>query len=625
MLIMVLAALVLLGNGGSFLQAAAATLPYAERLFDTSRVHTVDIVANEADWQEMLDNAVLEEYTACSAVIDGEAYQNIAIRPKGNSSLSQVANSNSDRYSFKLEFDHYDSNVSYYGLDKLCLNNLIQDNTCLKDFLCYQMMNHIGADSPLCSYVWITVNGEDWGLYLATEAIEEAFALRNYGAGYGKLYKPDSMDMGGGGRGAEARNALEQEVLPENEKDFFENQEDLEEKSFGERSFGEMPPFGDLGRAGKGGRGGSSDVLLQYTGDDPENYPNLFDNAVFPVTKADQNRLITSLKKLGEGNIEASVNTEEVLRYFAVHNFVLNEDSYTGSIIHNYYLYEEEGLLSMIPWDYNLAFGGMSSGNAESLVNSPIDSPVSNGDPTERPMVAWIFQEAEYTQRYHAILENWIAEFFDTGYFEELLQSTITLISPYVERDPTAFCTYQEFLEGSETLKSFCLLRAESVKKQIDGTIPSTSEGQTEDSSSLLRADGLEISSMGGSKSFGGMGMLEEKERNFSEPKATESSPPEVSPDGTEPDHTKPDAQGGTPSIELEEGANGTPKTPESETAEPPSKENPFQEGGPFGKGATPSKGTTPVETGSGMETWLLLGGSALLLLLGLAFAKFYK
>lgn len=42
------------------------------------------------------------------------------------------------------------------------------------------------------------MNGEDWGLYLAVEGVEESFLLRNYGTDYGELYKPDSMEMGGG-------------------------------------------------------------------------------------------------------------------------------------------------------------------------------------------------------------------------------------------------------------------------------------------------------------------------------------------------------------------------------------------------------------------------------------------
>ncbi len=62
---------------------------------------------------------------------------------------------------------------------------------------------------------------------------------------------------------------------------------------------------------------------------------------------------------------------DEVLRYFVVHNFVVNGDSYTGSMIHNYYLYEQDGKLSMIPWDYNLAFGGFQGSDAASRRQRP--------------------------------------------------------------------------------------------------------------------------------------------------------------------------------------------------------------------------------------------------------------
>ena len=34
----------------------------------------------------------------------------------------------------------------------------------MKDYLAYRLMGNFGVVSPLCSYVYITVNGEDWGL-----------------------------------------------------------------------------------------------------------------------------------------------------------------------------------------------------------------------------------------------------------------------------------------------------------------------------------------------------------------------------------------------------------------------------------------------------------------------------
>lgn len=71
------------------------------------------------------------------------------------------------------------------------------------------------------------------------------------------------------------------------------------------------------------------------------------------------------------------------------------------------------------------------------------------------------------------------------------------MLSPYVEKDPTKFCTYEDFEKGAEALKEFCVLRAESVSGQLGGSIPSTSDGQSADSSNLVSADGLELSATG--------------------------------------------------------------------------------------------------------------------------------
>lgn len=189
-------AVLLISQGATGLEAAAQTIGYESRLFDTSTVHQIDIIMD--NWEGFLETCENEEYTLCSIIIDGEAQRNVGLRAKGNTSLTQVAAYGNNRYSFKIEFDHYDSANTYHGLDKLSLNNIIQDNTYMKDYLVYQMMRAFGAASPLCSYAWITVNGEDWGLYLAVEGIEENFLQRNYGTVGGALYKPDSQSFGGG-------------------------------------------------------------------------------------------------------------------------------------------------------------------------------------------------------------------------------------------------------------------------------------------------------------------------------------------------------------------------------------------------------------------------------------------
>ena len=493
--------------------AAAHVIGYETRLFDGSKVHSLDIVMD--DWDEFIKSCANEEYGACLVVIDGEAYRNVAIRAKGNTSLSSVASLGSSRYSFKIEFDHYEDGKSYHGLDKLCLNNLIQDNTYMKDYLAYTLMAGFGADSPLCSFVYITVNGEDWGLYLAVEGIEESFLQRNYGSQYGELYKPDSMSFGGGrGNGKDfsmsdfinknSDTSNEKSSQQENRAQPFSKPsgKNIQNRSEKNNPFTNVSGSDLKGKSfGKMGFGmGSSDVKLQYIDDDTDSYSNIFNNAKTDITKADKKRLISSLKSLSEySDIESVVNVDEVLRYFVVHNFLCNGDSYTGTMIHNYYLYEENGQLSMIPWDYNLAYGTFSGNNATSSVNDPIDSPMSN-DFSDRPMMNWILQSAEYTSQYHALFSEFINQFD----FAKLIESTYEMIAEYVEKDPTKFCTYEQFQSGVTAMKGFFGLRTESVKGQLDGSIPSTADGQTADSSALIDASSVNLSDMGTMGSGGG-------------------------------------------------------------------------------------------------------------------------
>ena len=540
--------------------AESKTPKYENTLFDTSYVHKIDIVMD--DWDSFIENCENEEYADCTVVVDGKKYSNTAIRAKGNTSLSSVKNLGSQRYSFKLEFDHYETAKMLDGLDKLCLNNLIQDNTMMKDYLAYRLMGDFGVDSPLCSYAYLTVNGEDWGLYLAVEGVEDSFLSRNYGTEIGDLYKPDSMSFGGGrgngkdfrmsemnfdnGEDSDESEAKENvsdkdEGNPETDSDAASSSDDgIQDGGFNPGSFdfsnfnpGENFNPGDFdpdssdstgsgsdtsdtsttsntsntsdrsesGNSGRrpggmpfgGGMGmGSSDVKLQYIDDDADSYSNIFDSAKTDVSDSDKTRLIESLKKLSSySDLEVVLDMDEVLRYFVVHNFLCNGDSYTGMMIHNYYLHENDGKLSMIPWDYNLAFGTFQSSDASSSVNASIDSPVS-GNVDDRPMVGWIFSDEKYTEQYHELFSEFIKKWFTNGELEQLISDTAEMLRPYVEKDTTKFCTLEEFDKGVEAIKQFVALRGEAVNLQLEG------DGTPVDTGSL------EISAMG--TMGGGMG-----------------------------------------------------------------------------------------------------------------------
>ena len=280
---------------------ASKSMQYESTLFDTSYVHKIDIMMD--DWETFIENCESEDYSACTVVIDGKKHSNIAIRAKGNTSLSSV------------------------------------------------------------------------------------------------------------------------------------------------RSMG------------------SDDVKLKYIDDDPDSYSNIFDSAKTDISSADEKSLISALKNLSEyTDLENTLDTDEVLRYFVVHNFVVNGDSYTGSMIHNYYLHEKDGRLGMIPWDYNLAFGTFQGNSASSGVNDSIDEVLS-----DRPMQAWIFSDEQYTERYYELFAEFIKKWFTSDELSSMIEETSEMIRPYVEKDPTKFCTAEEFEKGVRALSEFVTLRAEAVSRQLRG------------------------------------------------------------------------------------------------------------------------------------------------------------
>ena len=445
------------------LAAAAGTtgvsIEYESKLFDTSQILDVNILINEDDWNNLLKNAISEEYYTCDVQINDETFYQVGIRPKGNTSLSTIVNDpDTDRYSFKLEFDQYIDGQTCYGLDKLILNNNYADAASMKEAMIYDMFQYLGADASLYNYAKISVNGEYWGVYLALEAVEDSFLLRNYGTANGNLYKPEGMGLGNGG-GSPAS--------------------------------------------------GSGGADLNYTDDELDSYSVIWDGEVTDSGKSDHKRVISALKNIAEGtDLEQSMDIDNLLHYMAVHIFSVNDDSLSGTMAHNYYLYESSGKLNLIPWDYNLALGGMNAGGmdpgsrtsgASSVINSPIDDAFSSTDFFDTLMA----DETCHSQ-YYTYLQQLVEGYVNGGGFETFYTRTRSLIDSLVETDPTAFYTYEEYNTAAETLCQVVSLRGESILGQINGTIPSTREAQQSDSSALIDASDLDLTVMGTMNAGGG-------------------------------------------------------------------------------------------------------------------------
>lgn len=452
--------------------SADSQYTYAEHIFQDDTVNEINIEIDEADWQDMLENPLEEEYHKANITINGETVGNVAIRTKGNNSLTSVANSDSDRYSFKLDFDYYDNNGNYYGLKKLCLNNNYSDNSSMREYISYKIMGELGLDVPECAYSHITVNGEEWGLYLAVEPVDEVFLAEHFADATGDLYKPEGM----GGTGAD----------------------------------------------------------LVYNGDDISAYTGL--NLKTNLNSSDGKEILALMQALEDGEgLEKVLDVEKALKYIAANVALANFDSYLGMTTHNFYLYEENGRFTIIPWDMNLAFGGFGGGevdiyeptsqsmggfgggdkrkdtqdndavtnatenteaqaDAKQQPQSPDNGNMQGGkQPSggkqpqgmpsmgsgEKPLVTTLLENETYRSMYEGYLKEIAEKYFTQEYMTELVTKIHDLIAPYVQNDPTAFCTYEEFEQACSTdptdqysLVYYAVNMAESIENQLSGGEP---------------------------------------------------------------------------------------------------------------------------------------------------------
>lgn len=450
-------------------------------------------------------------------------------------SLSMVVSSDSDRYSFKLKFDEYVDGQNCCGLTSLILNNNYSDATMMKEALCYDMFQFLGADASLYNYASFSVNGMYTGLYLALEPVEEDFALRNYGMGYGELYKPDSMEMGGPGKMKSFdQEEIQQMLNPEEDAADSRISPDGQMPSDGQMpQRGQMPPDNqdfpggqipedgqmpengqipedcqmpdrkDFDGKAPGEKGSGSGANLNYIDDSLDSYSTIWDGEVFRTTDQDHQRVVTALKAICSEDadletLQKYMDADNILKYMAVHTFVVNPDSLSGNMAHNYYLYEDDGMLNLIPWDYNLAFGGFQGGSASETINFAIDTPFSSGISTEdRQFFMALLENEDCMQQYHAYLRQLAENYVQNGRLETVVASIRGQIDQLAADDPTAFFTYEEYDAAADMLLEIIRLRADSVLGQLDGTIPSTNEGQQQDSSSLIDASSIDLTVMG--------------------------------------------------------------------------------------------------------------------------------
>ena len=169
--------------------APAASADQAASMYTTDAVAAIDLTLPPASIAEL--EAEPFEYvkgTFSLAFTDGTPAGigkksdplEVGLRLKGNPGAS--FEDLDGKAAFKVKFDEFVAGQTFLGLEKMTLNNMVQDPSMLHEALAYRAFRDAGVPAPRTGYAFVRVNEEPYGLYLNLESLDVIALERIFGA-----------------------------------------------------------------------------------------------------------------------------------------------------------------------------------------------------------------------------------------------------------------------------------------------------------------------------------------------------------------------------------------------------------------------------------------------------------
>jgi hypothetical protein len=180
--------------GASYRPKAADST--GDALFTGSGVRHLQIEMSEEAMETLRRHSYrardAEQRTNVPATVrDGELiWTNVAVHLKGALGSFRPLDS---KPSLTLNFDKWVDGQRFHGLEKISLNNSMQDPSYLGEKICREIYNAAGVPTPRTDYATVELNGRYLGLFVLAEGWNKQFLKRHFGSTKGNFY-----DLGGG-------------------------------------------------------------------------------------------------------------------------------------------------------------------------------------------------------------------------------------------------------------------------------------------------------------------------------------------------------------------------------------------------------------------------------------------
>ena len=373
---------------------------------------------------------------------NGETWEHVGFRLKGNSSLRSSWSSGNNKLPFKLDFDQFEDdyptteNQRFYGFKQLSFSSNYSDSSYLRETVAADLFRAAGVPSAQTAFYAVYVDSGDgpvyYGLYTAVEVVDDTLIQTQFDDDSGNVYKPS------GSAATFTADSYDEEGY---DKETNEKEND----------------YSDVG------------ALLETLNSD--------------LRQSDPSAWRTQL--------EAVFDVDEFLQWLAANTVMQNWDTY-GSMSHNYYLYHDpiSDQLVWIPWDNNQSLSSSGGGargnnndnaaqgrpgggvrpqdnaNADQAQATPQANPgnppnnsqggmrggmgsgstsIGNEDTTDNwPLISYLLADEVYQQRYVEAVQNFLTVAFDPDALETELTSLHEMIALYVEAEQDGYTTLSD-------------------------------------------------------------------------------------------------------------------------------------------------------------------------------------
>lgn len=374
--------------------------PVGAQDFFGPSIQEVKLEMPGAKWEFRLDSlkkANPEARMIGTVYVNGMRFDSAGVRYKGNSSYFRTRKDAEKKLPFNIKLDFKKKNQKLGGIHSTVrLSNAFLDPGFIRDPLSYDIVRRFMPASQ-CNFAKLYINNQYYGLYVNTESVDLNFVKKHFGTTKGHLVKcdPDQWER-----------TRSQNGCPKGEN-----------------------------------------ASLSYLNDNAGCY-----DAFYEVDDAAAwTPLLTLIKTLNKNpeKIESVLDVDQTLWMLALNNAMVNLDSYTGSLAHNYFMwFDSVNVGHPIMWDFNMSFGGWRRNfSFEEMKDQDLIeySPLAEMDNAKRPLISRLLKNPLYRKIYLAHLRTIVNEVFKSGQWLTRAQAFSRDIDTWVRQDTMKLYTYQDF------------------------------------------------------------------------------------------------------------------------------------------------------------------------------------